>query len=186
MVENKKQAEVLVKEWATKCEDEIRSWKGYHNFALAMVKSDWSTRRKLSRGGWYTSAGGPGISLAMNNYFDQYLMPINHSYEYASFDKHSVIGGFYYTKKDSFLRPIMVVVHEVAHAVQFYADRQLQVYIDAPHGESFKKPYAKLRANLFNHLIPKNQHELAAKYNEMLKIKNAKQFIEWERGLQIA
>jgi hypothetical protein len=175
-LEDKKQYEILVKEWVIKCED----------FCLAKLSMDWSPRRRSSRGGWYDSAGGPGINMAMSLYFGNDKLPISYSYEYASFDKHPVIGGFYYTKDSKYLRGAMVVCHEMAHAAQFYSSRQLYKQIDRPHGESFKQPYSTIRINLFNYLIPKNQHELASKYNEMLKIKNAKQFIEWEHGLQIS
>jgi hypothetical protein len=184
--DRRKSCEEHVKSWARICEDEIRSWKGFENFALAKVETSWDSRRRYSRGGWYAGAGGPGISIAMKNYYEVSFNTINVSYEYASFHSHPVIGGFYYTKHNTFLRPAMVVCHEMAHAAQFYADRQLGKRIDRPHGDSFKIPYAKIRSSVFNYLIPKNQKELAEKYSEMLKITNEKQFIEWERGLQIA
>jgi hypothetical protein len=183
----RKQYELVTKEWARKCEDEIRSWSKYENFALAQLKMDWSFRRTASRGGWYESAGGPGISMAMLEPFKPVFAPIAVSYEYASFHKDSVIGGFYYTPKTQFYyRGIMIVIHEMAHAAQFYGDRVLYQTIDAPHGNSFKFPYAKLRKSLFNHMLS-DQSYLAANYAKMCKIINTKnEYLEWERGLQIS
>lgn len=162
----------LVSTWASEAEAQVKSWTGYSGFNLVTVKLDWSTRRTCSRGGWYD---GPGINMAMDTLFRERGTPYRF-YEYRSYDSDQVIGGFY--AEDAMLAAQVIVLHEVAHAVQFYADRALGVYIDKPHGESFKKPYRKLRTELFNRKIPVNQIQLATRYNNIISYIN-KGKINW-------
>jgi len=158
---NKKiQFERQVYHWLALCEAEIKTWSDCSDFELHHCRLDWSPRRSAHRGGWYSS--GPGINLAMwllvRDRGEVYRM-----YEYASFDDNAVIGGFY--AKDANLALGMIVCHEVAHAVQFYKKKVLNQSIDAPHGKSFKLPYAQLRKTVFNPKLP-NQAEMKKSYTE--------------------
>jgi hypothetical protein len=152
----------LVHTWASEAEAQVNSWPEYSGFNLSTIKLDWSTRRTCSRGGWYD---GPGINMAMAMLFRERGKPYR-LYEYKSYDLDKVIGGFY--AEDQMLAAQVIVIHEVAHAAQFYADRSLGLLIDRPHGESFKKPYRRLRTELFNFKIPVNQSQLAKRYNDTI------------------
>lgn len=152
----------LVRAWASEAEAQVNSWPEYGGFSLTTIKLDWSSRRTCSRGGWYD---GPGINMAMEMLFRERGTPYR-LYEYKSYDSDKIIGGFY--AEDPMLAAQVIVIHEVAHAVQFYADRALGKHIDKPHGESFKKQYRKLRTELFNFKIPVNQSQLAKRYNDII------------------
>lgn len=153
-------AEQSVYRWVSLCEQEIKRWSDCSSFELHHCRLDWSQSRTAHRGGWYTS--GPGINLAMWLLFrdrgDYYRM-----YEYASFDGDAIIGGFY--ANDSNLAQGMIVCHEMAHAVQFYRKKALNMSVDKAHGKSFKQPYAQLRKAVFNPKLP-NQVEMKKLYNE--------------------
>lgn len=145
--------------WVTQCEDYIRTVH-YSDFSLVRCKLDWSTRRRSSRGGWYN---GPGINIAMHLYTRK--LGLYRQYEYPSFDSDPVIGGFYSTEASHALG--MVICHEMAHAVQYYRDRVLNIKIDRPHGESFKNPYRELRINILNPCLPP-QEKLKQEYHKPL------------------
>lgn len=151
------------KEYINQCVHIIKSWKNFDNFELNTCKLDWSTRRKSSRGGWYD---GPGINIAMNVVSMPRPIPYR-IYEYKSFDEDPIIGGFY--SCDEFHPLYMHVVHEMAHAAQFYADRIIGIAIDRPHGDTFKNPYRKLRVATLNKVIPVNQGQLKKQYEEEIK-----------------
>ena len=68
-------------------------------FELKHIRADWSKKRRSSRGGWYRSHNGPGISIAMHHTCRPTNGQVLRWYEYSSFDKSEVIGGFYYTEK---------------------------------------------------------------------------------------
>lgn len=146
--------------WISLCEQEIKCWSDCSSFELHHCRLDWATTRTAHKGGWYAS--GPGINLSM------WLLSRNRGtifrmYEYASFDADSVIGGFYATDRN--LATGMIVCHEMAHAVQFYRKKALNMSVDKAHGKSFKQPYAQLRKAVFNHKLP-NQVEMKKLYNE--------------------
>lgn len=147
-------------QWVTLCENFIQQW--HDDFSLVRCKLDWSTRRRSSRGGWYN---GPGINIAMA--LHTHKNGIYRQYEYPSFDSDPEIGGFYSTCTNHSLG--MVVCHEMAHAVQFYRHRILDIEMDRPHGNSFKTPYRALRKAILNPHLPKNQAELADRYNPLGK-----------------
>lgn len=132
--------------WANKCETFINSWDGYNGFFLNQLKLDWSPRRTSSRGGWYD---GPGISIGMVPCTRFRIQgEVFYQHEYASYEKDPIIGGFY--SSDISHSVGLHVCHEMAHAVQFYADKILGIQVDRAHGESFKTPYRLIRSKLFN------------------------------------
>lgn len=136
-------------DWVVKCEREINTWAGLDKFKLAKLTTDWSLSRRSSRGGMY--AAGPGINLAMATLVEP-KNSVYRVYEYPSFDSDPEIGGFYTDKNTH--RLAMLVCHEMAHAVQFYSAKYLNMPIDRPHGDTFKRPYRKLRVKLLNPEIP--------------------------------
>jgi hypothetical protein len=162
-LDDKKLYEHRARSWASQCEDVIRTWSGYENFVLSKLDLDWSIKRRSSRGGLYKE--GPGINIAMNLACMPRTNPYR-MYEYKSFDKDPVIGGFY--ASDENLSLGFHVCHEMAHAVQFFAKFELGVYTDRPHGDSFKTPYRKIRLAVLNKLIPVNQKQLKEEYEQML------------------
>jgi hypothetical protein len=114
-------------------------------FTLQVI-IDHSPKRVTSRGGMY--AKGPGINLALNS-FTRFKQP-DGTYkfnEYPSFAKDpvigSVIGSFDKCTK-------ALVVHEIAHAVQFYYVKINDIKNDKPHGALFKRFYADLRKEFVN------------------------------------
>lgn len=126
----------------------------YSGFTLE-YKLDWSLSRTSSRGGMY--AKGPGINMAM-----AHLVPISSTYryhEYASFDKDPYIGGFYSSR--SYDKLEAVILHEIAHALQFFEYKKLNIRCK-PHGPIFKKYYRMLRGQFLNHKLP-NQSSLLTK-----------------------
>ena len=117
---------------------EVEKWVQENIFSDFRVtaKFDWSPSRRSSRGGIYKE--GPGINMAMywampNNHNNTYLFK-----EYASFNSDPYIGGFYSTRPEDKLEAILV--HEIAHAIQFFAYKKLNISC-TPHGVIFKKYY---------------------------------------------
>ena len=138
----------------------VESWIQQNLFADFKVtaKFDWNPKRRSSRGGIYKS--GPGINMAM-----YWAVPNNEGCtyrfnEYPSFDNDKYIGGFYsqnpYDKLDA------IVVHEIAHAVQFFYYKKSGTKC-TPHGPVFKKYYKILREEFVNHKLL-NQTYLARDY----------------------
>ena len=41
------------------------TYESMRTFSLIHSRLDWSTRRRVSRGGWYKTKGGVGVSIAM-------------------------------------------------------------------------------------------------------------------------
>lgn len=160
-IHSKDQFEKLTVEYAEEATQFIKD-NMYPRFYLGSVKLDWSPKRRCDRGGWY--AKGPGISMAMHNAFEV-INPF-YSYEYSSFNKDSDISGFYCWEAELQLK--MRTVHEVAHAVQFFADKIMGVPIDTPHGPSFTSVYRSMRRELVNPLIP-NQAEAKKHFEDHVK-----------------
>lgn len=131
----------------------------YSDFTL-QVKLDWSDKRRSSRGGMY--ADGPGINLAMYHAYKDYKGEIYRFMEYPSFDKDPHIGGFY--AKDPYLKLECVVLHEIAHALQFLSYRKNSVRCK-PHGPVFKNFYKRLRTEFLNHKLP-NQAALKTDHDD--------------------
>jgi hypothetical protein len=153
---DKIEIEKFAKDYALELESYINSRKGvWTTFKLTQIKLDWSPHRVTSRGGWYTS--GPGINLAMNRYGTVSKLKAFRVYEYASFDKDPVIGGFFTKDKNDGLR--MIICHEVAHAAQFFFSRMKYIRTTA-HDDIFKDEYRALRSRFLNHTLP-NQEETA-------------------------
>lgn len=122
------------------------------------AKFDWNPSRRCSRGGIYKD--GPGINMAMywavpNNEGATYKFS-----EYPSFDSDPHIGGFYSTRPEDKLEAI--IVHEIAHAVQFFEYKKLNTRCK-PHGPVFKKYYKMLRQHFVNPNLP-NQVGLKKDY----------------------
>lgn len=153
----------VVDKWVKEAENIITSWPGYSNFLITTCKKDWSRTRRTSRGGCYKD--GFGINLAMATL----VMPndgrVKRFYEYASYDDDPRIGGFYFLDTEHKLAAI--TLHEIAHAVQFFADKEGLYKFDKPHGLSFKIPYAKLRTTLLNKHIPVYQQDLKHRYEKL-------------------
>ena len=152
-------ANSMAKDWAKQCEELIRTWDEYKGFKSSTFKLDWSPRRVSSRGGWYN---GPGINIGMSPATrHRQEGSVYRQYEYPGYDSDPVIGGFY---SISLVHSVgLHVCHEMAHAVQYYADRVLNKKMDKPHGESFKIPYREIRVNLLNPTLG------SVKYQEVLK-----------------
>ena len=136
----------------------------YNDFTCS-IKLDWDFKRRSSRGGIYKN--GPGINIAMASaalvYHDPSL--VYRFYEYPSYDGNSIIGGFY--AKDYLLKLHSIVAHEVAHAVQFFEYKKLNVRCK-PHGPIFKKYYSLFRKEFINKNIP-TQTPLKQDYENSLK-----------------
>ena len=86
-------------------------------------------------------------------------------YEYKSFDSDPIIGGFYTRDKHDRLR--MVIVHEIAHALQYYSYK-LNNFRCKPHGPAWKNLYKRLRQEFINSRL-EDQVELKREYEEMIK-----------------
>lgn len=130
---------------------QVEKWVQENVFSDFKVTArfDWNPSRKSSRGGIYKD--GPGINMAMywaipNNYGNTYKFN-----EYRSFDGDRYIGGFYSTRPEDKLEAILV--HEIAHAVQFFAYKKLNIRCK-PHGPVFKKYYKMLRQHFVNPNLP--------------------------------
>lgn len=135
----------------------------YPDFTLATIKLDWSPSRRSHRGGYY--AAGPGINLAMRLLKKPIAgIPIRF-YEYRSFDNDSVIGGFYTDDSQQYNQAI--ILHEMAHAVQFYTYR-LKNTRCKPHGPMFKNYYSMLRKAFLNDKLP-SQKPLKEDYLAYIK-----------------
>ncbi len=139
------------------CQDNI-----YQKFNLESIKLDWSINRRSSRGGFY--ADGPGINIAMLGCCTD-SDSIQRVYEYKSFDSDPVIGGIYTRTK--FQRLELVLLHEIAHALQYYSYR-VNNFRCKPHGTTWKNFYRRLRVEFLNPQL-ENQVELKAEYDKMKK-----------------
>lgn len=134
----------------------------FSDYRLCTIRFDWSPKRKSSRGGIY--AAGPGINIALNWYPVSFL-GVGRFYEYKSFDANKVIGGFYYD--DPMLKLQAIIVHEMAHTVQFFHYKKHNIKCK-PHGKLFKKYYAELREEFINPLL-KDQESLRIEYSKIIK-----------------
>ena len=130
----------------------VQAWVQQNLFPDFRVtaKFDWSPKRRSSRGGIYKD--GPGINMAM-----YWAVPNNHGNtyrysEYPSFDSDRYIGGFY--SQDPYHKLEAILVHEIAHAVQFFYYKKSGTKC-TPHGPVFKKYYKILREEFVNHKLPK-------------------------------
>ena len=133
----------------------------FPKFVLAKRGYDFSPSRRSSRGGMY--ADGPGINMAMHHYCKNYTGErLIRVYEYKSFDSSSTIGGFY--TKNKFQKLEMVLLHELAHAVQYYAYRINNTRCK-PHGAIWKNIYKRLREEFLNPYLG-DQVALKAEYND--------------------
>lgn len=143
----------------------------YESFTLD-VKLDWSNKRVASRGGLYTA--GPGINMAMYKAYPNNNGEVYRFYEYKSYDSNKTIGGFY--AKDPLLKLEAILLHEIAHAIQFFSYRVEGVRCK-PHGPIFKKYYTQLRQEFLNHKIPEQQ-ALQQEYSEYIsKINRGVEFV---------
>lgn len=145
---------------------EVEAWAQqeiYPKFKLMHITLDWSSHRSRSRGGMY--ADGPGISIAMAPACKDQHGELYKIYEYASFAKDSEIGEIYTRRKTAKLE--MVILHEVAHALQYYSYR-LNNYRCKPHGPVFKNMYRRLRCAFLNPLL-ENQSEARLEYDKLIK-----------------
>ena len=129
------------------------------------IKLDWDFKRRSSRGGIYKS--GPGINIAMSSAALVFHNPndVYRFYEYPSYDNSNTIGGFY--AKDYVLKLQAIVAHEIAHAVQFFEYKKLNIRCK-PHGPVFKKFYSLFREQFVNKNIPE-QSALKEEYEKSLK-----------------
>jgi hypothetical protein len=132
----------------------------YNDFTCSL-KLDWSKTRRTSRGGLYCN--GPGINIAMNS---AALISLDGNtvyrfYEYPSYDSNSIIGGFY--AKDYTIKLKAIIAHEVAHAVQFFAYKKLNIRCK-PHGPLFKIHYSTFRELFINSLLS-DQKAMFKEYN---------------------
>ena len=143
-----------VNEW---CQNNI-----YEKFNLESVKLDWIENRRCSRGGYY--ADGPGINISMHSSCKD-SSDIQRVYEYKSFDSDPVIGGIYTQTK--FQRLELVILHEIAHALQYYSYR-VNNFRCKPHGTVWKNFYRRLREEFLNPRL-ENQVELKAEYDKIKK-----------------
>ena len=134
----------------------------YKKFKLMHITLDWSSHRSRSRGGMY--ADGPGISIAMVPACRDQKGQLYKIYEYASFAKDPDIGEIYTRRKTAKLE--MVILHEVAHALQYYSYR-INNYRCKPHGPVFKNMYRRLRCAFLNPLL-ENQAEAREQYETIV------------------
>lgn len=143
----------------------------YDSFTLD-VKLDWSNKRVASRGGLY--AKGPGINMAMYHSYPNNNGEVYRFYEYKSYDSNKTIGGFY--AKDPLLKLEALLLHEIAHAVQFFSYKLTGVRCK-PHGPVFKGYYKQLREHFLNHKLPE-QSALQLEYNDYIsKLNRGVEFV---------
>ena len=135
----------------------------FPKFKLTSIKLDWSTKRRSSRGGMY--ADGPGINMAMNHLCKERDGGVYRVYEYKSFDSDPLIGGFYTRDKHDRLR--MVIVHEIAHALQYYSYK-LNNFRCKPHGPAWRNFYKRLRQEFINPRL-EDQTELKREYDNLVR-----------------
>lgn len=152
----------LVNKYSINYANTVRDWAIEHIYSdfTLQVKLDWSLKRRCSRGGMY--ADGPGINMAMAHAYKDYSDEIYRFREYASFDADKSIGGFY--AKDPYLKLECIILHEIAHALQFLSYRKNGVRCK-PHGPVFKNFYKRLRTEFLNHKLP-NQTSLQKEYDD--------------------
>lgn len=153
-VEINKYANEFARMVEKQCQQEV-----YTDFNLATIKLDWSPKRSCSRGGMY--ADGPGINMAMHHLVKT-QGNIYYSHEYKSFDNDPEIGGIY--SRNKWHRLEMVILHEIAHALQFYSYK-INNYRCKPHGPAFKNFYRRLR-NIHLNPFLEDQKELREYYKE--------------------
>lgn len=153
-VEINKYANEFARMVEKQCQQEV-----YTDFNLATIKLDWSPKRRCSRGGMY--ADGPGINMAMHHLVKT-QGNIYYSHEYKSFDNDPEIGGIY--SRNKWHRLEMVILHEIAHALQFYSYK-INNYRCKPHGPAFKNFYRRLR-NIHLNPFLEDQKELREYYKE--------------------
>lgn len=157
-------------EYVKDIESFIKTWdyKGCSEFKMGVVKFDWSPRRTRSRGGLYQQKGVwvPGISIAMTRYTNT-SEDIYRWYEYKSFNEDPIIGGFY--SNNRMHRVEAVIIHEMAHAIQFWHSYYNKLTTPKGHGDEFKKYYAILRNTFLNYKLP-DQQEVGRQYRELKKI----------------
>lgn len=134
----------------------------YLGFELSVKKLDWSLDRTRSQGGRYPK--GYGISIKMNSYLS-WPEGTYRIYEYASYNNHPVIGGFYTRNPLDNLK--MTICHEMAHAVQYYLYDKGSPR-DSPHGTVFKTVYKSLRAKYVNPYLP-DQKMARREYDAFIK-----------------
>jgi hypothetical protein len=133
----------------------------YSDFTLT-TKFDWSNKRVASRGGLY--ATGPGINIAMASAYPNNNGEVYRFYEYKSYDSDNTIGGFY--AKDPILKLEALLLHEIAHAVQFFSYKKTGTRCK-PHGPVFKNYYRILRTEFLNEKLPE-QRVLRDEYEEYI------------------
>jgi len=146
------------------------------SFVLVTTRLDWDPRRTASKGGMYKK--GPGINIAMrDNYryiYDSNPMsnpiPIKFS-EHGKYNNDDIIGDFY--TYDPLHKLYGTIAHEVSHAVQYFAYKHYSIK-GTPHGHLFKEYYKKLRINMLNNILPSNQEQLKAIYNNAIKDYNGR------------
>ncbi len=153
-IEINKYANDFIRRVVKQCQDEV-----YVKFSLEAIKLDWSPKRRSSRGGMY--ADGPGINIALYHLIKT-QGDVYYSNEYKSFDKDPEIGGFY--SRNKYHRLEMVILHEIAHALQYYSYR-VNNYRCKPHGPAFKNFYRRLR-NIHLNPFLENQKELGDIYKK--------------------
>lgn len=170
-VSNKETVEGLAQYYIHQSQNIICSLTDQSNFKLTYTKLDWSRRRSYSRGGWYSRQKGPGISIAMSGIYShasRYLPKTSpyKVYEYQSFDKDPVIGGFLTNNTE--LHLALVITHEMAHAAQYYRKYKLNKSPGKPHGDIWKKIYSVLREELVNPFIP-DQKKMKEEMDEIIE-----------------
>ena len=134
----------------------------FSDFSLT-AKFDWDSARRCSSGGIYKD--GPGVNISMYWAVPSVEGETYRFREYASFDSDKIIGGFYSQRPYDKLE--VIIAHEVAHAVQFFAYKKLDIRCK-PHGPVFKKYYAMLREVFVNNKLPK-QAPLAKDYENYVQ-----------------
>jgi hypothetical protein len=102
-----------------------------------------------------SSAGAHRIAITK----DYWQTGEEHHLEYASFNKHPIIGKI---KVASHLEHLIVVVaHELSHHVQWRLCPGLERFklvLNTPHGQVFKEVYTVLRKDFVNPIITQKQY----------------------------
>jgi hypothetical protein len=87
-------------------------------------------------------------------------------YEYKSFDHDPTIGGIYIREPE--FKVGLIMLHEVAHAAQYWLKYMKNKNPGTPHGDLWKRLYACLRSNILNPQL-ENQKELRLNYEKNVK-----------------
>ena len=155
-----------IEEWL----QESSSYSSMREFQLKHIRLDWSTRRRYSRGGWYTQHNGAGVSIAMwpicGRKSPDEKVP-QKVFEYASFEDDPEIGNFYTDNTHN--RLMMVLCHEVANAAQYTHKRVHSMTGIKPHGEEFKMFYREIRNHWLNPYLP-DQNKMGIEYRKHKKM----------------